>query len=123
MSSILKPIEDFLGVTKSGGSIEDSVYSMKDFVEENNLSLLVVMSAVFEPTIKRQILLFAPAGSATSLYDKVKRALESSGKLQLKNQEDMPEAASDCLISVWDQHNTKASRKAVAPIVVDSLTE
>eukprot|EP01138_Halocafeteria_seosinensis_P000698 gb/GECG01000714.1/.p1 GENE.gb/GECG01000714.1/~~gb/GECG01000714.1/.p1 ORF type:complete len:502 (+),score=57.52 gb/GECG01000714.1/:1-1506(+) len=123
ISSILKPIEQLLDVSTEDGSVSpQTIRSMEEFAAERDLTLVLVMSAVFEPKMKRQVLLFEPSfNGPTQFFEAAKNSLEKSETLQL-----VPHASvttQDKRLRVWEQHNTKASRKALAPIVVDAVSQ
>lgn len=120
MSTVLLPLEDFL-------IKEDAKRHIFNYMTECNVETLVIMLAYSEKcgdakvdssksaTLKRQLVV---CSIRSPLFHRLVDFLVSEGSLQLQYR-DGPFDDGDLFMQCFDQKNGKASRKQVAPILLD----
>ncbi|KAI9984020.1 hypothetical protein PInf_005310 [Phytophthora infestans] len=118
ISAVLIDLEAFVRKTKEAAAL---IKGLSAYCKQNELSFLVVMTVFMTPDKQRhrQLLFFQEAGDeAKQCVDFIK----SEGSLQVEVLL-LPESHRDDHVAAFNQLNTGASRKQIAPLIQRALAE
>jgi inorganic pyrophosphatase/exopolyphosphatase len=118
VASVLLPLDELLAK-------QDAVLQLKNFIEEQHLDMLGVMSFVLDPTLagpRRELLLVSPSADRLVQAEHFFTAPAAHDVLQLDGFAPSPSVAADLKknaqhAAMYRQRNIKASRKQVLPLL------